>query len=189
MILEQFKAEESLILSIGLGSLILPFVIFAPWSSWLGDRFSKRTTTIWLKAAEVVLVALGIWSIQTGHLGTMFAVLFLLGTQSALLSTAKYGIISELVPRSSLSAANGLVALVTLVAAIVGAGAGMQLGEHAIASKSLFRAGLVEISLPRPRKPTGSGLRTATSCFIAVVWMQSIMNCRGEAICLCFQSQ
>ena len=29
---EQFKAEESLILSLGLGSLILPFVIFAPWS-------------------------------------------------------------------------------------------------------------------------------------------------------------
>ena len=86
---EQFKAEESLILSLGLGSLILPFVIFAPWSSWLGDRFSKRTTTIWLKAAEVVLVALGIWSIQTGHQGTMFAVLFLLGTQSALLSTAE----------------------------------------------------------------------------------------------------
>lgn len=137
---EQFKAEESLILSLGLGSLILPFVIFAPWSSWLGDRFSKRTTTIWLKAAEVVLVALGIWSIQTGHQGTMFAVLFLLGTQSALLSTAKYGIISELVPRSSLSAANGLVALVTLIAAIVGAGAGMQLGEHAIASKSLTLA-------------------------------------------------
>ena len=70
----------------------------------------------------------------------MFGVLFLLGTQSALLSTAKYGIISELVPRSSLSAANGLVALVTLVAAIVGAGAGMELAARTIDSDSLVLA-------------------------------------------------
>lgn len=137
---EQLKSEESLILSLGLGSLVLPFVIFAPWSSWLGDRFSKRTTTIWLKVAEVFLVALGVWSIATGHWPTMFGVLFLLGTHSALLSTAKYGIISELVPRSSLSAANGLVALVTLVAAIVGAGAGMELAARTIASNSLVLA-------------------------------------------------
>ena len=139
---EQIKSDESLILSLGLGSLVLPFVIFAPWSSWLGDRFSKRTTTIWLKVSEVFLVALGIWSISTGHQGTMFAVLFLLGTQSALLSTAKYGIISELVPRSSLSAANGLVALVTLVAAIAGAGAGMELAARTLASNSLTLAAI-----------------------------------------------
>lgn len=139
---EQIESNESLILSAGLGSLVLPFVIFAPWSSWLGDRFSKRTTTIWLKVAEVILVALGIWSISTGHQPTMFAVLFLLGTQSALLSTAKYGIISELVPRSSLSAANGLVALVTLIAAIVGAGAGMELAARTLSSNSLAIAAI-----------------------------------------------
>ena len=139
---EQLKSEESMILSFGLGSMVLPFVIFAPWSSWLADRFSKRTTTIWLKVAEVFLVALGVWSITTGHQPTMFAVLFLLGTQSALLSTAKYGIISELVPKSSLSAANGLVALVTLVAAIVGAGAGMQLAAQTIASDSITVAAI-----------------------------------------------
>ena len=90
---EQIESQESLILSLGLGSLVLPFVIFAPWSGWLADRFSKRTTTIWLKVAEVILVGLGVLSIGSGHLPIMFAVLFLLGTQSALLSTAKFGII------------------------------------------------------------------------------------------------
>jgi len=140
---EQIKSDESMILSLGLGSLVLPFVLFAPWSSWLGDRFSKRTNTVWLKVSEVILVALGLWSISTGHQPTMFAVLFLLGTQSALLSTSKYGIISELVPRSLLSAANGLVALVTLIAAIVGAGAGMELAARALASNSLTLAAVV----------------------------------------------
>ena len=133
---EQIESQESLILSLGLGSLVLPFVIFAPWSGWLADRFSKRTTTIWLKVAEVILVGLGVWSIGSDHLPIMFAVLFLLGTQSALLSTAKFGIIPELVPRSALSAANGLVALVTLVAVIAGTVAGNELAERTVSNGS-----------------------------------------------------
>ena len=122
--------QESMILSLGLGSMVLPFVLFAPWSGWLADKFSKRSTTIWLKVTEVILAALGIWSIHTAHLPTMFAVLFLLGTQSALLSTAKYGIIPELVPRSSLSSANGVTSLITLIAIIAGTGVGNVLGDY-----------------------------------------------------------
>ncbi len=124
---DQIAARESIILSLGLGCLVLPVVLFAPWSGWIADRFSKRTTTIWLKLAEVILVSLGLWTIHTGHLPSMFGILFLLGTQSALLSTAKYGIIPELVPRRQISAANGVVALVTLVAVIIGTIAGNEL--------------------------------------------------------------
>ncbi len=137
---QQIESGDSFILSMGLVCLVLPFVVFAPWSSWLGDRFSKRTTTIWLKAAEVILVALGVASIYLGHQPTMFAILFLLGSQSALLSTAKYGIISEIVPPQSLSAANGMVALVTLVASIAGTGAGMLLGDYTLKHQSLLLA-------------------------------------------------
>lgn len=134
---QQLESGDSFILSMGLVCLVLPFVVFAPWSSWLGDRYSKRTTTIWLKVAEVILVAMGVGSIYLGHQPTMFAILFLLGSQSALLSTAKYGIISEIVPSQSLSAANGLVALVTLVASIAGTGAGMLLGDYTLEHDNL----------------------------------------------------
>ncbi|MCA9036935.1 MAG: MFS transporter [Planctomycetaceae bacterium] len=130
----EVESQESLMLSLGLGSLVLPFVLFAPYSGWVADRFSKRSSTILLKIAEVFLVGVGVWSIHFGHLPTMFAVLFLLGTQSALLSTAKFGIIPELVARTSLSAANGLVALTTLVAVIAGTVAGNELAERMISS-------------------------------------------------------
>lgn len=132
------QRAESLIMSAGLMSLVLPFVVFAPFSGWLGDRFSKRTTTIWLKVVEVLLVVLGVASIWSGQLTVMFCVLFLFGTQSALLSTAKYGIIPELVDREKLSTANGLVAFVTLVAAIVGAVAGLKLAAVAVSTASVF---------------------------------------------------
>lgn len=129
----ELEARESLLLSLGLACLVLPVVVFAPWSGWLADRWSKRTNTIWLKVVEVVLVAIGLWTIHTGHLPSMFGILFLLGTQSALLSTSKYGIIPELVPRHQISAANGLVGLVTLVAVIAGTMAGNQLAAWTLA--------------------------------------------------------
>ncbi|MCA9064276.1 MAG: MFS transporter, partial [Planctomycetaceae bacterium] len=118
------RQQESIVLSLGLGCFILPFVAFAPWSGWIADRFSKRTSTIWLKVAEVFLVAAGVLAIWLENVPAMFAILFLIGAQSALLSTAKFGIIPELVQRSQISAANGLVALFTLIAVIVGTIAG-----------------------------------------------------------------
>ncbi len=118
------QANESLVLAVGLGSFILPSIVFAPWSGWVADRFSKRSSTIWLKIAELVIMLLGVVAIWYGNIVGMFIVLFLTGAQSALLSTAKYGIIPELVPKSNLSAANGLAGLVTLVAVIAGTIAG-----------------------------------------------------------------
>jgi MFS family permease len=32
---------------------MLPFVVFAPWAGWMADRFSKRSSILWLKVAEV----------------------------------------------------------------------------------------------------------------------------------------
>ena len=120
----QIEANESFVLALGLGSFILPSILFAPWSGWVADRFSKRNSTIWLKIAEAVIMMAGIAAIWLGNLPAMFIVLFLTGAQSALLSTAKFGIIPELVPKEKLSAANGLAGLITLVAVIAGTIAG-----------------------------------------------------------------
>lgn len=111
---------ESFVLSMGLGIFTLPFVLFAPWAGWAADRFSKRSSILLLKVAEIVLVALGIWSIQMANVPMMFFVLFLIGTQAALIGTAKLGIIPEIVRKADISAANGWSGLATLVGVIAG---------------------------------------------------------------------
>ena len=60
----QRQANESFVLALGLGSFILPSIIFAPWSGWVADRFSKRTSTVWLKVAEAVIMLVGILAIR-----------------------------------------------------------------------------------------------------------------------------
>ncbi len=121
---EEVAGRESLILGLGLGCFVLPFMVFSPWSGWLADRFSKRRVTIALKVAEFIIMIAGLISISYGNLTVMFVVLFLMGTQSALLTTTKYGIIPELVPKQQLSAANGLAGFVTLAGVIIGTVAG-----------------------------------------------------------------
>ncbi len=128
---------EAIVLSLGLGCFMLPFVVFAPWAGWASDRFSKRTSIIWLKIIEIVLMAVGIWAIHVSHVPYMFGILFLIGAQAAFIGTSKLGIIPELVRKSDISAANGLSGLATLVAVIVGTVAGYALGKLTQANHTL----------------------------------------------------
>ncbi|HBC61349.1 MAG TPA: acyl-[ACP]--phospholipid O-acyltransferase, partial [Planctomycetaceae bacterium] len=131
------KDSEAFVLSLGLGVFMLPFVVFAPWAGWMADRFSKRSSILWLKAAEVLLVALGAWSIQAASVPMMFLILFLIGTQAAFIGTAKLGIIPEIVRRWDISAANGWSGLATLAGVILGTVAGYGLAERILADRTM----------------------------------------------------
>ena len=130
-------APAELVLPLGLFVFVLPFVVFAPWAGWVSDRFSKRVSIIWLKWAEVGLMAGGVIAIQQGHVASMFVMLFLIGTQATLIGTAKYGIIPELVRRSDISAANGFSGVATLIGSIVGTVAGYSLADLTIINRAV----------------------------------------------------
>lgn len=132
---QTFKLDD-LVMPLGLFVFVLPLVIFGPWAGWVADRFSKRSSIIALKWAEVVLVILGVIAIQQLHVPSMFLSLFLIGTQAALIGTAKYGIIPELVKRSDISAANGLSGVATLIGSIAGTAGGYWLAGMTIESPS-----------------------------------------------------
>ncbi|MFM7924653.1 MAG: MFS transporter, partial [Planctomycetaceae bacterium] len=123
-------------MSLGLGVFMLPFVVFAPWAGWMADRFSKRSSILWLKVAEVLLVAVGAWSIQASSVPLMFLILFLIGAQAAFIGTAKLGIIPEIVRRADISAANGWSGLATLGGVILGTVAGYGLADRIQADRT-----------------------------------------------------
>jgi acyl-[acyl-carrier-protein]-phospholipid O-acyltransferase/long-chain-fatty-acid--[acyl-carrier-protein] ligase len=129
--LEQFGKEnkienfKALAVPAGLAMLVLPFILFAAPAGFFADRFSKRTVIVGCKVAEVVLMLLGVVAICYGNVWAMFFVLFLMGTHSAIFGPSKYGSIPEIVRVDCLSAANGLIAMTTIVAIVLGSlGAG-----------------------------------------------------------------
>ena len=111
---------EAVALAAGLACFVLPFIIFASYAGFLADKFSKRKVTIACKVAEVAIMAIGVAGIWWGNICALYVILFGMGTQSALMSPSKLGIIPEIVTKDRVSAANGAVGLVTVVAVVLG---------------------------------------------------------------------
>ena len=127
------KQHVPVALSAGLACFVLPYIVLAAPAGYLADRFSKRTVIVACKLAEVVIMILGTAAILSGSysptlaLYLMFAVVALMGSQSALFSPSKFGSIPEIVRPERISAANGLVGMTTVLAIVVGTVAGNML--------------------------------------------------------------
>src|SRR4249919_2070631 len=109
------------------GAFILPFLLFSGYAAHLADTFSKRSVLVWMKGLEVAAMLLDIPALLIGRLDLQLFVLFLMGTQAAFFSPAKYGIVPELLEDAHLSRANGLLEMSTFVAIVIGTSAGGQL--------------------------------------------------------------
>jgi acyl-[acyl-carrier-protein]-phospholipid O-acyltransferase/long-chain-fatty-acid--[acyl-carrier-protein] ligase len=128
---QHWMQPETLALSLGLACFTLPFLLFAAPAGFLADRFSKRNVMVACKMAEIVVVALGVAAILAGSVAGMFAVLFILGGQAMMFITSKLGAIPEIVRSEKISAANGLINMVSMAAIILGTVAGNWLYAHA----------------------------------------------------------
>ncbi|MFQ5587705.1 MAG: MFS transporter [Nitrospiria bacterium] len=103
---------------------MVPFFFFSGYAGYAADRFNKRSILVWTKFVELVAMMLAYFSFLAGRIEWMLAVLFLMALQTTFFSTAKYGILPEMLPDKDLSRANGLVEMSTFFAIILGTAAG-----------------------------------------------------------------
>ena len=111
---------ETAALALGGVVFIVPYLLFAPLAGFLADRYAKRRIIVACKFAEIVLMILSLVAIQTNQIYLLLAMLFLMGTQSALFSPAKMGAIPEMLAFKNLSTGNGIFAMVTLMGTALG---------------------------------------------------------------------
>jgi MFS family permease len=112
--------------------ILMPILFYAPWAifctiaGYLADRYSKRTSLVVWKVAEVgiSLVALaGFWLGTQGNTIGPFVVLstvFLMGMHSAFFVPAKYGAMPEILQPQMLSRGNGILESLSFLAVILG---------------------------------------------------------------------
>lgn len=132
------KDYETSAVGVGLAMLSLPFIVFAAPAGYVADRFSKRSVIVNCKLAEIVIMVIGVVAVWTGNIYFMFAVLFVMGAQSAMFGPSKYGSIPEIVPASRLSVANGWVGMTTLMSIVLGTVIASQL--HKVLNTAQFAA-------------------------------------------------
>ncbi len=108
------------------GALIaLPFILFAPITGWLSDRFSKRNVMLGAAFAQLAILAWLFMAIQMRNMTLALMGFFALAVQSAFFSPAKIGINKELVGSRHLGFAAGIqqmMAMIAILAGQIGAG-------------------------------------------------------------------
>ncbi|WP_432698567.1 acyl-[ACP]--phospholipid O-acyltransferase [Marinobacterium sp. YM272] len=119
-----FKAydgpEQVLLTAVVNALILLPFILLFTPAGFLSDRFAKPRVMRLAAAGAVGLTLLITLCYYQGWFIPAFVLTFLLATQSALYSPAKYGYIRELVGSDNLSSANGWVQAATIIS-ILGA--------------------------------------------------------------------
>lgn len=112
-------AEQVLLTAVVNGLILLPFVLLFTPAGFLADRFAKPRVMQAAALAAVGLTLLITLCYYQGWFVPAFALTFLLATQSALYSPAKYGFIRELAGTDNLSAANGWVQAATIISMLI----------------------------------------------------------------------
>lgn len=112
---------------------LMPILFYAPWAlfctvaGYLADRYSKRSSLVAWKVAEVgitLVATLGFYLGQPGGSAAgpwlVLGCVFLMGTHSAFFVPAKYGVMPEILPPEQLSRGNGVLESLSFLAVILG---------------------------------------------------------------------
>lgn len=114
------ETQQLLLTALVSGLILLPFVMLFTVSGHLSDRFAKPSIMRWA-AFGAVLITLGIaYSYHQGEYYMAFGFTFLLATQSAIYSPAKYGYIRECLGEKGLSVGNAYLMATTLTSILLG---------------------------------------------------------------------
>ncbi len=114
------KSEAEKFLALIGGVFIIPFLLFSTYAGYLADRFSKQKILVVVKAAEILIMTLGLLAFLSSKMYSLLIILFLMGIHSAFFSPAKYGILPEILEEKRLSEGNGLLQMWTYTAIIMG---------------------------------------------------------------------
>lgn len=99
---------------------VIPFLLFSHAAGVLADRYSKRNIIVVAKWAELVVMAGSLVALLFGNPYVLYALLFVMCTQSAFFGPSKYGIIPELVGEYRLSQSNSFLVALSYLAIILG---------------------------------------------------------------------
>lgn len=107
----------------------IPFLLLSMFGGWMADRFSKRHVMIGVKSMEIGIMIFATYALASGRMALQLFSICLMGVHSAFFAASKYGSLPEVVPPAQLSWANGVIEMLTFLAAIFGTLAAAWLAE------------------------------------------------------------
>jgi len=106
----------------------IPYILFSPVAGWLSDRYSKQQVMFWTLGMQTAAFCLflGALAIHQAQLTLWLCLVcfFIVATQSAFFSPAKFGILKELIGSRRLGGGSGMMQMLNLTGTLAGMWAG-----------------------------------------------------------------
>jgi len=119
-IFKVYNGSEQVILTAFVNALILlPFIMFFTPSGFLSDKYPKDKILKYSSIAAFIIILFIMITFYVGYFELALFMTFLLATQSAFFSPAKYGYIKEFFGKKYLTQANAIVQAVTIVSILL----------------------------------------------------------------------
>ncbi len=133
--------DTNIVVTLSAGIFILPMFLFSATAGQIADKYEKSMLIRRVKILEIVIMALAIFGFYLNNIAILILLLFLMGAQSTLFGPLKYSILPQHLSESELTGGNGLIAMGTFLAILLGT----ILGGVLISAKfgSFIVAGLV----------------------------------------------
>ncbi|MFA9418575.1 MAG: MFS transporter [Gammaproteobacteria bacterium] len=119
------RDASNTLVNIAAGLFILPFFLFSPIAGQLADKFEKSNLIRRIKQLEIFIMLLGAISFYLQSAELLIAILFLMGTQSALFGPVKYSLLPQALQPEELVGGNAMVEFGTFLAILLGLIAGV----------------------------------------------------------------
>jgi len=114
------KGNESLVITLATGFLVVPFILFSPYSGFLSKTIQKQKMVVVLKIAEFFIMLIAISGFFFENIYVVFTAMFLMGLQSTFFSPAKFALVRDIGGEEKSSIGTGTVEMTTFFGVLTG---------------------------------------------------------------------
>jgi len=114
------QQQSNMLVNVAAGLFILPFFLFSPIAGQLADKYEKSMLIQRIKLLEIAIMLLGAGAFLLQSPILLVAILFLMGTQSALFGPVKYSLLPQALESTELIGGNAMVEFGTFLAILAG---------------------------------------------------------------------
>lgn len=119
-LVDELTLSTDVLINLAALLFILPYFLFSATAGQIADKIDKAVLVRYTKNAEILIMCLGAIAFWYESLTGLFLLLFLMGTQSAFFSPAKYSLLPQHLEPEELVGGNAHVEMGTFVAIVLG---------------------------------------------------------------------
>jgi len=112
--------NQSLVVSMAAGMLVVPFILFSPLAGRISYSTSKLSIVKYAKGLAIIISVIAALGFIFQSIVLVMAAMFLMGFQSTIYSPAKYGLIRDIGGKDGISFGTGTLEMLTFIGALVG---------------------------------------------------------------------